>query len=203
MITVVRPLLIAGTLVAALAACSEDEPPEAGGIGVPRAEAGCQGIVTEDFVTPASGSHHLPDDTPLTFDDAPPAAALHHGFYPETMKNFYQASDRPTVSDLVHVTEHGYNLFWYDETIANDEEAMADVEAIADEYPVGKYFVAAPWLAADGPAFPNGAHVALTHWTGPSDMQGVWEYCEKVSGEVVDEFTTEYTKANSPEPKAP
>jgi hypothetical protein len=63
--------------------------------------------------------------------------------------------------------------------------------------------VIAPWTAADGEPFPGGAHVALTHWTGPEDMQGVTELCEQLSGEVVDDFTAEYTKENSPEPGAP
>ncbi|HSV38780.1 MAG TPA: DUF3105 domain-containing protein [Nocardioidaceae bacterium] len=203
MITVLRPVLVTGALLAALAACTDDAPPAAGAIGASRAEAGCQPVVTKDFVTPANGTHHLADDSPLTWDEAPPAAALHHGFFPETIKNIYQVTDRPTVSDMVHMTEHGYNIVWYDETIGGDDAAMDDLAAIADEYPVGEYLTIAPWTTDDGPAFPGDGHVALTHWTGPEDMQGVWEYCGKVSGEVVDAFTSKYTKANSPEPTAP
>lgn len=205
MITFARTSLVAGALLLSLAACTDDTPPEAGSIGVSRAEARCQQIVTEDFVTPANGSHHLPDGTPLNFEAAPPAAALHYGNFPSgsALKNFYQVADRPPVPDIVHLTEHGYNIVWYDETIAEDDAAMDDLQSLADAYPKGEYLVIAPWTSDDGPAFPDDAHVALTHWTGPTEMQGIWQYCAELSGEVVDEFTAEYTKSNSPEPDAP
>lgn len=196
--------LLASALLVSLSGCSGDDP-DPGTIGVGRDEAACRPIVTKDFFTPPNGSHHLPDSTTLSFDDAPPAAALHHGGFPtgSALKNIYSVADRPPVSDLVHLTEHGYNLLWYDDTIAGDDAAMDDLQSLADAYPIGEHFVITPWTAEDGPAFPDGAHVALTHWTGPENMQGIWEYCNEVSGEVVDEFTAEYTKSNSPEPLAP
>lgn len=202
--TFARVPLVAGALLLSLTACSDDGTADSGAIGVSRDEAGCAPVKTEDFVTPASGSHHVPVGTELDYP-SPPAAELHHDSFPfdSALKNIYSVDDRPPVPDLVHLTEHGYNILWYDETIGGDDDAMADISAIADEYPKGQHFVVAPWTAADGDAFPDSAHVALTHWTGPENMQGITQYCERLSGEVVDDFTTEYTKSNSPEPDAP
>ncbi|HET7734733.1 MAG TPA: DUF3105 domain-containing protein [Nocardioidaceae bacterium] len=202
--TYVRVPLVAGALLLSLVACSDEEPADSGAIGVAREEAGCAPIRTEPFVTPPSGSHHVPEGTELDYP-SPPAAELHHDAFPmpTEQKNLYSAADRPPLPDLVHLTEHGYNVLWYDETIAGDEDAMADLRAIAEEYPTGKYLVIAPWTGTDGDPFPDDKHVTLTHWTGPDDMQSVWEYCDRVSGEVVDEFTAAYTKENSPEPGAP
>ncbi len=200
---VARTLLFSA-LLASAAGCSGDDDSGPGATGVSRSEAGCRPIVTEDFVPPPSGSHHVPQGQEVPYD-SPPAAALHWDSFPTgpDLKNLYRAEDRPPVPDIVHLTEHGYNIVWYDDTIADDESAMGALESIADDYPLGDYLVVSPWTADDGPAFPDEAHVALTHWTGPSNMQGVWEYCAKVSAEVVDEFTATYTKANSPEPTAP
>jgi len=203
-ITIARAPFVAGALLLSLAACSDDAPPDSGGIGAPRAEAGCAPIKTEGFTTPANGSHHVPEGTELNYP-SPPAAELHFDTFPtgSENKNFYSAQDRPRLPDMVHLTEHGYSVLWYDETIAEDQSAMDDLHAIADEYPKGDYLVVAPWTTADGDPFPDDKHVTLTHWTGPTNMEGVWEYCDKVSGDVVDEFTTDYTKSNSPEPTAP
>ena len=68
-------------------------------------------------------------------------------------------------------------------------------------------FIAAPSTAADGDAFPDGKHVALTRWTAdadkPTDMEkqrGNWQYCGSTSGAVVSEFINKWPNAESPEP---
>ena len=64
-----------------------------------------------------------------------------------------------------------------------------------------------PWTEADGKAFPDGAHIALTHWSMGDDPKGkkqvgVWQYCGAPSGEVVDQFVKDYPYTDSPEPGA-
>jgi hypothetical protein len=46
-------------------------------------------------------------------------------------------------------------------------------------------------------------HVALTHWTGPQDQQGITEYCAAPSGAVVQSFMDDYPESNAPEAGAP
>lgn len=117
------------------------------------------------------------------------------------IKNFY-SDDRPEVERLVHSLEHGYTILWYDETAAADSATMSDLEALADRFPVGDRLIIAPWTAEDGDAFPDGTPLALTHWTGPSNQQGIWQFCGKVSGDVVSDFMKEFPAGNAPEPGA-
>jgi len=109
----------------------------------------------------------------------------------------------------VHNLEHGYNLLWYDDTIAKDDKQLTAVKAIAAKFKGEKLtdkFIALPWTAKDGKAFPGGAHVAMTHWSAdPKDtskQEGVWQYCGKVSGQVVSTFIKDYPYTDSPEPSA-
>ena len=121
---------------------------------------------------------------------------------PNQYRSFYSARDRPAKELLVHSLEHGYTVIWYDETIAGQPGAIADLKALATRYPPGEFVVVAPWTAKDGASFPTG-HVALTHWTGPENPAGVWQYCGKPSGQVIRDFVSRYPKSNSPEPDAP
>jgi hypothetical protein len=72
-------------------------------------------------------------------------------------------------------------------------------------------FIAAPWTSSDekGKTFPDGEHVALTHWsaggageTDASKQVGVWQYCSGVSGEALSSFMDKYPYFDSPEPSA-
>ncbi len=63
-------------------------------------------------------------------------------------------------------------------------------------------FIAAPWTATDGAAFPDGKHIALTRWTADADkpndqskQRGNWQYCGAVSGSVVSDFFDKWTNA--------
>jgi hypothetical protein len=173
-------------------------------IGASKAAAACQPIKTKkvDLTVQKDGTYHVPVGSKVDYPDAPPAFGLHWGNFlaGSEMKNLYLASDRPEVERLVHSLEHGYSILWYDQTIGDDDAVMKDVQAIADKYPVGDYLIIAPWEKEDGAAFPDKAHVALTHWRG--NQEGVWEYCGKVSGPVVQKFTKDYPKSDSPEPNA-
>jgi hypothetical protein len=173
-------------------------------LGVSESEAGCQDEVTR---TAQGMNDHREIGTDIVYQEGPPAFGPH---YPETAgfaRKFYSVSDRPEVEYLVHNLEHGYNILWYDQTVADDEAALREVKAIASKFegddPENK-FVAAPWTEADGQAFPDGTHVALTHWGlgDGAEQKGIWKYCEAASGEVVSSFVEDYPYTDSPEPNA-
>jgi hypothetical protein len=155
---------------------------------------------------------HVAAGTPVEYPDAPPAFGEHEE-YPDSMtRKLYKESDRPRVEMLVHNMEHGYTILWYDETIADDDEQMVVLQGIADKMKgtsnMRLKFKAVPWLKEDGNAFPDGQHVAFTHWAKESEENGakkdeavgVWQYCSKPSGEALNDFMLEYDYTNSPEP---
>jgi hypothetical protein len=176
-------------------------------IGVPAADAGCQDIVTE---TAQGNRDHREMGTQITYQDSPPAYGPHWPQPAAFSRKYYSASDRPELEQLVHNLEHGYNILWYDATIADDADALTAVKAVASKFEGSELtdkFIAAPWTEEDGAPFPDGAHVALTHWSlgdskDPNQTAGVWKYCDKVSGEVVADWVEEYPYTDSPEPNA-
>lgn len=177
-------------------------------LGVAASAAGC----TEPTATKASGSaDHRPEGSDLPYTDAPPATGPHYPTWAPMTRKFYTAKDRPDVGYLVHNLEHGYNILWYDETVAGNDAQLAAVEAIAAKFPGTDFenkFIAAPWTDDDGEPFPDGAHVALTHWSmggtngNPEGQQGITQYCDAPSGEVVGDFVEDYPYSDSPEPGA-
>ena len=111
----------------------------------------------------------------------------------------------------MHNLEHGYTILWYDQTVAKDDKQLTVVKAIAEKFTgtdMQDKFIAAPWTPDDGNPFPNGAHVALTHWSmggtqgNPKGQHGVTEYCGQPSGEAVSTFVKDYPYTDSPEPGA-
>ena len=110
--------------------------------------------------------------------------------------------DRPEVERLVHSLEHGHTIFWYDDSIKEGSEAYQQIQQICEKLGLDSYFTAAPWTARDGRSMPSGKHVALTHWTGPEQQEGVTQYCAKPSGQVIEDFLKKYPKTDSPEPGA-
>lgn len=175
----------------------------------------CQKPTTEK----ADGNqNHVPVDTPVTYTTAPPAFGAHWnqaGLAPASFaRKFYTADERPPLEALVHNLEHGYTILWYDKTIADDSEALDNVEAIARKFGDENYrdkFIAAPWLSSDedGAAFPDGQHVAFTHWsaggngeTDTTKQVGAFQYCSDVSGAALKAFMDKYPYTDSPEPDA-
>ncbi|QVT80915.1 hypothetical protein ENKNEFLB_03316 [Nocardioides aquaticus] len=154
---------------------------------------------------------HVPEGTPVEYEQSPPAFGAHYDT-PDTMaRKLYAADDRPDLRELVHNLEHGYTFVWYDETIAADDEAMTELRAVASQFPgTDNYrykFKAVPWTEEDGEPFPDGQHVALTHWsaggagnTDVSEQRGAWQYCSEFSGEALSSFMEEYPYFDSPEP---
>jgi Protein of unknown function (DUF3105) len=166
--------------------------------------------------TATGSSEHVPTGTPVPYKDSPPAFGPHWnepGTAPAPMeRKLYTEGDRPELESLVHNLEHGYTILWYDDSIAGDDDAMTQLSAIADKFTddsnFRNKFIAAPWTSEDGDAFPDGQHVALTHWSaGGEDAQegqqvGVWKYCSDVSGEALEDFMLKYPYTDSPEPAA-
>lgn len=176
-------------------------------IGAPA--SACQPITTKQ----ASGEQsHVDPGVPVAYEDAPPAFGQHENVPEQMDGKFYDEDDRPNVEKLVHNLEHGYTLVWYDESVADDDEALTQLRAIGekldDNDDFRNKFKVAPWTEDDGAAFPEGQHIAFTHWAAESKEEGdkegqaygVWQYCSEMSGEALVEFMTKYDYTNSPEP---
>lgn len=169
----------------------------------------CEDVVTKD----ATGTQdHVTPGTPLAFEDAPPAFGQHYDVWDTIDRKFY-TSDRPDLGELVHNLEHGYTLLWYDATVAEDDEQMDAIRGIASKFEdddnLRNKFKAVPWTEEDGESFPDGQHVALTHWSiggagneEASEQVGVWQYCSEPSGAALEQFMKDYPYMDSPEPNA-
>jgi hypothetical protein len=172
----------------------------------------CQKVTTKK----AEGNQdHVEVGTPMTYPDAPPAFGQHWNMWDSMDRKLYTTSDRPELGELVHNLEHGYTILWYDETIADDDDAVQELRGIAEKFAGTdnfRYkFIAVPWTSDDenGAKFPDGQHVAFTHWsvggtgeTDPSKQVGVFQYCSAVSGAALDAFMKKYPYFDSPEPDA-
>jgi hypothetical protein len=177
-------------------------------LGAAESSAGCQPVVKKQ----ATGNQqHKPEGTTITYPDSPPAFGPHYPVTAPFGRKFYTTDDRPKLEYLVHNLEHGYNILWYDDTVAKNGDELATVKAIASKFSGQKLtdkFIAAPYTSEDGEAFPKGAHVAITHWSAgkdpsdPAKQKGIWQYCAKPSGAVVSQFVKDWPYTDSPEPQA-
>ncbi|WP_323793638.1 DUF3105 domain-containing protein [Nocardioides sp.] len=168
----------------------------------------CQDVVTEDAT---DVNNHVPQGTEVTYETSPPAFGPHWnvaGVAPAPFtEKFYDADDRPELEALVHNLEHGYTILWYDESVAEDAGQISEIKAIAKKFDLEDTnfrlkFIAAPWLSSDedGDPFPEGQHVAMTHWKGDeTSSTGVWQYCSETSGEALETFMADYPYTDSPE----
>jgi hypothetical protein len=175
-------------------------------IGVPAKD--CQEVITKKA---DGGQDHVDVGTPMSYPDAPPAFGTHWNMWDTIDRKLYTSSDRPDLGELVHNLEHGSTILWYDETVADDPAQMDDLRGIASKLDsttnLRDKFKAVPWTSEDGEAFPDGQHVALTHWsiggvgeTDPAKQVGVWQYCSDVSGAALDQFMEDYPYMDSSEP---
>lgn len=168
----------------------------------------CQDITTAR----ADGAQqHVQPGTPVSYPEAPPAFGQHYDIWADFDTKFYTESDRPDLGELVHNLEHGYTLLWYDETAADDAQMMDDIRGLASKFEesdnLRTKFKAVPWTSEDGKAFPDGQHIAYTHWSiggvgesNPEKQVGAWQYCSAPSGEALAAFMEEYPYLDSPEP---
>jgi hypothetical protein len=173
--------------------------------GVAESAAGCDPVQEE----PASGgADHISAPQQIQYDQAPPAFGSHRPDWASFDRKFYTVEDRPEVEQLVHNLEHGYNILWYDETVAHNERQLSAIEDLASKFEGSgndpdNAFIAAPWTSEDGGEFPQGKHIALTHWyadpdTG-EDEKGITRYCEQMSGTVVADFMQEWDQSEARE----
>ena len=171
-------------------------------LGATTSEAKCDAVKKEKA---SVNNNHIDPPTKIPYPDAPPAFGPHWGNFLQgsEIRSFYTVEDRPEVERLVHSLEHGHTILWYDDTVEPGTEAYKDVKAISEKFKETDKFIAAPWTTDDGKPFPSGKHVALTHWTGPENQQGITQYCGAPSGAVVSKFTKDYPASNAPEPNAP
>ncbi len=176
-------------------------------IGVPAEQAQCDPVQE----TPADQNEHV-ESGPIEYTAAPPSFGSHRPIWAPFERKFYTTQDRPEVGQLVHNLEHGYNILWYDDTVAKDDQALADVRGLAakfsgSERDPSRAFIAAPWTGEDGGQFPEGKHYAFSHWyadpddtTGSRDEEiGYTQYCGRLSGEVVADWMEQYPQSDAPE----
>ena len=173
--------------------------------GVAESAAGCSPVQE----TPASGgADHVEPPQPVQYSQAPPAFGAHRPTWAPFERKFYTTEDRPEVEQLVHNLEHGYNILWYDQTVADDDQALAEIERMSIKFEgsdldPANAFIAAPWTPADGGPFPDGKHIALTHWYADpgsgGDEKGVTQYCGQLSGAVVEDFMAEWDQSEARE----
>ena len=173
--------------------------------GVPAAAAGCSPVQE----SPASGgADHVAAPQQVQYDQAPPSSGPHRPDWAPFERKFYTVQDRPEVEVLVHNLEHGYNILWYDQTIANDPQKLGEIERLAGKFEGSEAdpdnaFIAAPWTSQDGGQFPAGKHVALTHWYADPDTgeneKGITQYCGQMSGAVVEDFMQQWDQSEARE----
>ncbi len=169
----------------------------------------CQDVTAKE----ATGNNdHRPTGEQIEYEDAPPAFGAHWnegGVAPVPIdERFYNKDSRPELEALVHNLEHGFTVLWYDESMSDDADTMGEIRAIAKKLSTSDTnnrlsFIAAPWTSEDGKDFPDGQHIAFTHWsadqaTGKSE--GVWQYCSAPSGEALEQFMKDYPYYDAPEP---
>jgi len=172
--------------------------------GVSAADASCDAIVDDK----ATGSSvHVgpgtdqPDKTTVKYATVPPTSGEHFNQPDISGRNFYTSEDAPPVEQLVHNLEHGYNVLWYDDTVGADQrdvlEDLATRTAAMDET-AGKVKVV-PWDTSRG-EFPEGKHVAFSHWSGGDTQMGHRQVCGSLSGEAFESFIKKYPRTDAPEP---
>jgi hypothetical protein len=203
-------VLVVGLLAAAIIPYVKDQRAKSKAEGTPVAQLGvassaaaCDPVKTAD----ANGSgQHINPPKKIPYQQAPPAFGPHWPNYLQgsELRSFYTSSDRPEVERLVERLEHGDTMLWYDYSVMPGSTADKDILAISAKFnPETDKFMAAPWHGSDGGSFPSGKHIALTHWTGPSNQKGETQYCKAPSGAVLSTFMKDYPASSAPEPAAP
>lgn len=201
-LVVVAVLVAIGLAVGGVLIATHGDDDDTGGA----APAPCGSVISRE--TDRTQQHTNDED--VDYADAPPSFGAHFPQWEPFGRAFY-GDDRPPVSHLVHNLEHGYTIAWYDETIAEDDDAMDDLADIAQDYQdEQERFIAVPWRSSDGDDFPKGMHVALTRWSAdpadPADLdaqRGNWLYCGGVEADAIDDFVEAFPNERSPEPGIP
>jgi hypothetical protein len=171
-------------------------------LGVKAAAASCD-KPTDD---PAGAAQqHEPDGTDIKYTVSPPSSGPHYAVWASFDKKFYSTQDRPAVGNLVHNMEHGYTILWYNEATANNADQVALIEKISkSKLPDASngFFIAAPFKASDGAAWPAGKNIAFTHWSAGAEGAafGHRQFCSSISGEALAQFMEKYPAMDAQEP---
>lgn len=167
-------------------------------LGVTASAASCDDPIEDET---AGGNDHRDDGTTIEYAMVPPSSGPHRSQPEAFSRKFYEPTDSPEVERLVHNLEHGYTILWYDDTIKGAKlDELKDLAVAArkeDAVGSGKFIVSA-WDDAYGD-FPQGKHVALSHWGA---QQGHRQLCGQVSGAVVEDFVKKFPASDAPEPNA-
>ncbi|QYJ04401.1 DUF3105 domain-containing protein [Nocardioides panacisoli] len=122
------------------------------------ADIGAAPSVCEDRITESQeGNTHVDQGQQVQYQTAPPATGDHWNVrnvapVPITQR-FYDVDDRPELEQLVHNSEHGYTILWYDPD-AVDGGDVAEIQKMADflndnDTNFRFKFKAVPWTQAD------------------------------------------------------
>lgn len=159
--------------------------------------------------TPDESEHAAPPDhvdvgTEVAYEGVPPVSGTHWAQWPDITLKLYVAADRPELEELVHSHEHAWTFVWYDESIAGESQ-LADLRQVAFDIRGLAKTAIVPWTSADGEAFPDGMHVAITHWSASGGSGGTeWrQFCEGADSAVITAFTERHPDTDAPEPNGP
>lgn len=180
--------------------------------GASLSAANCDPVQEED----ATGvNEHV--TTKVIYETTPPSFGPHNPTADTSRTYFYTADDRPDAEVLVHNLEHGWTIVWYDDATADNDAAMDSLRDAATNLEQSggpeNNVIIAPWTADDGgDPFPEGKHVAFTHWSvhqpeyDPEVFQqesvpsfGVSQFCSSFSGEGLEDFMEKYPYDDAPE----
>jgi hypothetical protein len=187
-------------------------------LGRAASAAGCSTV--KEVEGTGTGQHVT---TPVDYKTTPPSFGPHNPTPAEQGIHFYTADDRPPVEVLVHNLEHGWTIVWYDESVADDADAMDVLKALGDKFDghgsdPSYDVIIAPWTSddGDGDTLPDGKHIAFTHWSihqptfdptawdgrsgdNPIPSWGESQYCATFSGAALSDFMTKYPYDDAPE----
>jgi len=180
--------------------------------GVSAAAAQCDPVTNDPVdsathVGPGTGGSNE-SITHVNYSTVPPVGGNHFLTPQPIDRHFYTGEDRPPIENLVHNLEHGYTILWYDSTVTGDQlTALKDLSSRVPKDSDRRKFIVSAWDESRG-AFPDGKHIALSHWSAKGDGAGSAglghrQLCGQVSGEAVDQFMTQFPFSDAPEPNAP
>lgn len=110
-------------------------------------------VCAPEIVMPATGEQDHRDDGAIEYTTSPPMFGPHRSTPAAMERKFYTDADRPEIEQLVHNSEHGYTFLWYDETVAENDELMDEIQGIANKLRgtdnFRLKFKALPWKGAD------------------------------------------------------
>jgi hypothetical protein len=153
----------------------------------------------------AAEPEHVNPGTTMSYTGVPPVSGKHWAQWPDVSKTLYVADERPELGEIVHSMEHGWTVVWYDDSVAGDDTALSalhDVASQVDDAGLDKVVIV-PWTSDDGDAFPDGKHVAFTHWGNEGDGTEWRQFCATASLPAISGFAERHPASTSFEPDAP